>query len=158
VPSFHTLPAVIVDRDCLAAQLAWDNHARNHAERGYFETNAKVIIDNQDKGSTPVVADLKREQDHIVRVELAGYEPYETTLTHDVSGWAWGNILAGGLIGLAVDAISGGLYILGPEQVQATLAKHEATSAKLNTDGLYCAAAMDPESAWHQIGAQHRMS
>jgi hypothetical protein len=108
-------------------------------------TSAKVIIDNQDKGSTPLIADLKREQDHIVRVELAGYEPYETTLTHDLSGWAWGNILAGGLIGLAVDAISGGLYILGPEQVQATLAKHEATSAKLNAEGLDLALAMDPE-------------
>ncbi|MDK2964381.1 MAG: hypothetical protein PWQ29_1775 [Verrucomicrobiota bacterium] len=40
---------------------------------------------------------------------MDGYLPDETTLTKKVSGWVRGNLVFGGLIGLAVDAISGGM-------------------------------------------------
>ena len=56
-----------------------------------------------------------------MKVEFPGYQPFEATVTRSVSGWVAGNILFGGLIGLSVDAISGGLYTLGPEQITATL-------------------------------------
>ena len=39
------------------------------------------------------------------------------TLTPHLSGWAFGKIVFGGFIGLAVDAISGGLYQFTPDQV-----------------------------------------
>src|SRR6266566_2573403 len=68
-------------------------------------TGAQVSVDGQIKGTTPVVANLTRKDNHIVRSELAGYKPYETTVTRKVRGWVWGNIVFGGLIGLAVDAI-----------------------------------------------------
>jgi hypothetical protein len=53
------------------------NHARNHSERGNSEYayQCEVIIDNQDKGSPPLIADLKGKQPHIIRVELARCEP-----------------------------------------------------------------------------------
>src|SRR5256885_14019069 len=80
-------------------------------------TAAHVTVDGQQTGTTPVVAHLTRKDNHIVRLELPGYKPYEATLTRGVSGWVWGNIVFGGLIGLAVDAISGGMYKLTPEQL-----------------------------------------
>jgi hypothetical protein len=42
----------------------------------------------------------------------------------------WGNIVFGGIIGLAVDAITGGLYKLAPEQVSAQLARGEIQMAE----------------------------
>src|SRR5689334_739562 len=67
-------------------------------------TGATVMIDNNDVGVTPVVSKLSRKQNHVVKIQLAGYQPFETTLTHSVSGWVWGNLAFGGLIGLVVDA------------------------------------------------------
>ena len=73
-------------------------------------TNATVMIDNVDAGKTPLVGKLSRKDNHIIKIQLGGYQPFEGTVTRKVSGWVWGNILFGGVIGLAVDAISGGLY------------------------------------------------
>jgi hypothetical protein len=84
-------------------------------------TGASVSVDNIAHGQTPVVAPLSRKDNHIVKVELAGYQPFEATVTRSVSGWVAGNLVFGGLIGLGVDALSGGLYTLGPEQITATL-------------------------------------
>jgi len=84
-------------------------------------TGAAVSIDNISHGRTPVIATLSRKANHLVRMELAGYHPFEATLTQAVSGWVWGNIVFGGVIGVGVDALSGGFYRLAPEQVTATL-------------------------------------
>src|SRR6266404_2478012 len=73
-------------------------------------TGASVSIDNTENGKTPLIAKLTRKDNHIVKIELAGYQTFEATLTRSVSGWVWGNIAFGGLIGLAVDGISGGIY------------------------------------------------
>src|SRR5690606_14191454 len=75
-------------------------------------TNARVLVDGQPMGQTPATLDLKRKDNHTVRLELDGYQPYEVAISRGVSGWVAGNIIFGGLIGLAVDAISGGMYKL----------------------------------------------
>ena len=114
-------------------------------------TGAQVTIDGAVGGTTPFVAKLRRKENHIVRMELAGYQPYETTVTHSVSGWVWGNVVFGGLIGLAVDAISGGLYQLTPEQLSATLLAKSASLAR-TPDGLYVAVVLTPEPGWQKVG------
>ena len=84
-------------------------------------TGATVKINNQVKGKTPIILDLKRKNNHIVTIELPGYMPYEATFTKSVSGWVWGNIVFGGLIGLVVDFAAGGIYKLTPTEVKAVL-------------------------------------
>ena len=81
---------------------------------------ASVSIDGMSYGQTPVMATLRRKDNHLVRLELAGYEPYETTLTRETSGWAVADFLCL-LIGLAIDAVSGGLYNITPEQISVGL-------------------------------------
>jgi hypothetical protein len=83
---------------------------------------AKVYVDSVYVGTTPVVVPIKRNATHVVRLEKDGYEPYDATLTHKVSGWVWGNIAFGGLIGLGVDAAAGSLYNIYPEQIYGALA------------------------------------
>lgn len=92
-------------------------------------TGAHVMVDNQPRGVTPLFVELKRKDTHIVRVEMEGYKPYEAVITRRVSGWVWGNIFFGGLIGLAVDAIAGSINKLEPEQVRADLNEDEPGSA-----------------------------
>jgi uncharacterized protein YceK len=113
-------------------------------------TGASVMIDNTINGVTPVVAKLRRKENHVVRIQMAGYQPFETTLTHSVSGWVWGNVAFGGLIGLAVDAASGGIYKLTPEQVEGSLQTGHA--AVTNTsEGIYVVAVLAPQPDWVRV-------
>ena len=118
-------------------------------------TGATVTVDSVPNGKTPVVARLSRKDNHIVKLELAGYKPYETTLTRRVSGWVWGNVAFGGLIGLAIDAITGGLYKLTPDQITGELRK-EGQASLLRNDQLYVAVVMTPDPRWEKIGQLER--
>jgi PEGA domain len=113
-------------------------------------TGATVTIDNLRSGNTPVIAKLTRKENHIVRIEMAGYQPLDLTLTHSVSGWVWGNVAFGGLIGLAVDAIDGGMYKLSPEQLTASLSATHASAQQVG-DGVYLLAVLKPQSDWVKV-------
>jgi outer membrane lipoprotein SlyB len=114
-------------------------------------TNAEVSIDGLIKGRTPVIANLSRKDNHIVKLALPGFAPAELTLTRSVSGWVWGNLVFGGLIGLGVDAISGGLYKLSPEQLSGALAK-ESASIRTDKDGIYVVLVQKADPSWIKIG------
>jgi PEGA domain len=119
-------------------------------------TGAAVMIDNKDVGVTPVIRKLSRKDNHVVRIQMAGYQPFETTLTHSVSGWVWGNVAFGGLIGLAVDAASGGIYKLTPEQVEGALQSGHASATK-TADGIYVVAVLTPQPDWTRVAQlQHQ--
>ena len=114
-------------------------------------SGAKVIIDGRIIGNTPLMEKLSRKDNHFVKIELDGFIPYETTLTRKLSGWVAGNIIFGGLIGLAVDAITGGMYKLTPEQIQAEL-KKSGMSMKLDEDKLFITFTLEPNPKWEKIG------
>jgi hypothetical protein len=101
--------------------------------------------------NTPFVAKLSRKNVHVVKLEADGYAPADLTLTRKVSGWAWGNILFGGLIGLAVDAGTGGLYKLSPEQLNSTLATKSASIAPTK-DGIYVVMVTTAPREWVKLG------
>jgi len=114
-------------------------------------TGARLFLDGTETGKTPFVASLKRKDKHVIRIEMDGYQPFDMPLGRGTSGWVWGNIVFGGLPGLAVDAITGGMYKLQPEQVQATLA--QATAAiDDRTDVLVLSIVLRPDPTWERIG------
>jgi hypothetical protein len=115
-------------------------------------TGAMVTVDNQQLGKTPIFANLKRKNEHIVMIEMPGYQPASLTLTKSVSGWVWGNVVFGGLIGLAVDGISGGLYKLSPEQLNTQLASSGSTVSS-NDEGVVVVAVLVPNPLWQKVGA-----
>ena len=118
-------------------------------------TDAEVSINGTSFGRTPVIADLSRKEQHIVTIQLGGYLPYETTITKSVSGWVWGNIIFGGVIGLAVDAITGGLYKLSPEQIEAGLTEQFSGSPECD-EGLFIVAVLELDPGWERIGTLQR--
>ena len=119
-------------------------------------TGAAVTVDNVEKGRTPIVVELKRKDHHFVKIEMPGYMPYETTFTRSTSGWVLGNIVFGGLIGLAVDAMAGGLYKLTPIEINAVLAK-EGVSSLYRKDSLYVAVVLNPDPNWEKIGQLEKL-
>jgi len=86
-------------------------------------SGATVAVDNVERGVTPLSVELKRNQPHTLVFSLEGYDGASATTSKKVSGWVWGNIVFGGLIGLVVDFASGGVYNIVPENVHADLAK-----------------------------------
>lgn len=63
-----------------------------------------------------------RGQSYTLRLELAGYETTEVALTPRMSGWYWGNLVIGGLIGmLAVDPATGAMWNITPEKIEQKL-------------------------------------
>ncbi|MGH7535985.1 MAG: PEGA domain-containing protein [Gemmatimonadales bacterium] len=114
-------------------------------------TGARVMVDGSEAGKTPFVASLKRKDKHVIRIEMEGYQPFELPLARATSGWVWGNLVFGGLPGLAVDAITGGLYKLKPEQVQATL-ETATTAIREGDDVLVVAVVLHPDPDWQRVG------
>ncbi len=114
-------------------------------------TNASVKIDGVAAGNTPISVKLKRKENHVVSIELPGYQPYETTFTRGVSGWVWGNIAIGGLIGLAIDAIDGGMYKLTPEQIHAEIRAQNASVTQMG-GALVVAVVLRPDPSWQKVG------
>lgn len=118
-------------------------------------SGAQVTIDNQNKGITPLVANLSRKQNHVIHFAMDGYQPTDIAVTHSVSGWVWGNVLFGGVLGLAVDAISGGLYKLNSDQILATMPK--GAVSRVTKDGLYLVVVMHPDESWQRVGQLQRI-
>ena len=120
-------------------------------------TNAKVFVDGQETGITPVNVDLKRKDSHTVRIELDGYSPYEINLNRKVDAWIAGNIVFGGIIGLAVDAISGGMYKLSPEEIMAEMKTGTNTAHVYKKDDVIVFVTLTPSTHWTIIGSlQHQ--
>lgn len=119
-------------------------------------TGATVTVDNSAKAQTPYVANLSRKDNHVIHVAADGYAPADLTLTRSTSGWVWGNIVFGGLIGLAVDAMTGGLYNLSPEQLTTTLAKQTGSIAP-SKDGIYVVLVPKAEPGWTKVGQLRRL-
>ncbi|QQR80653.1 MAG: PEGA domain-containing protein [Deltaproteobacteria bacterium] len=96
-------------------------------------SDSQVIVDGTSQGKTPVKVDLKRKEGHFVTISHEGYQPQEIRLERKVSGWVWGNIGFGGLIGLGVDAGTGSMYKLKPGEVSVQLQKLSGTSTVSTT-------------------------
>ncbi|HMU66025.1 MAG TPA: hypothetical protein PKE57_02695 [Cellvibrionaceae bacterium] len=72
-----------------------------------------------DSGVTPKTFSLSARkgyfsgQPYIIKVEKEGFKPVEVKLKPEISGWYWGNLFFGGLIGmLIVDPATGAMWNL----------------------------------------------
>lgn len=84
-------------------------------------SGATVVINGTTYTSPTTVMVPRGKGDFKLHIEKDGYEPVDIMLTQSVDGWLWGNVLFGGLIGVAVDFISGDAYDLEPELITANL-------------------------------------
>lgn len=113
--------------------------------------NAKVLINGNNIGVTPLITHLKRsEKTHRITIELEGYKPYNTTLNRKLNGWFFGNIIFGGLIGIIVDASTGAMYRVSENELLIGLENN--VSMTKTKDGIYVAVVMEADQNWEKIG------
>jgi hypothetical protein len=93
------------------------------------QPSGAVVRVNNIVATTPGVVNLSRSTPmYILRFEKEGYESVEVKLIRTKDGWLWGNILLGGLIGLAIDYSSGSAYKLTPDKIEVALNKLDKLS------------------------------
>ncbi len=114
-------------------------------------SGACVFIDNQPVGCTPLKAVLSRKDDHLVVVNLEGYEPFEIYLTKGLNGWVFGNLLFGGLVGVGVDVVSGSVYKFDPKQLDIQMRPEDIVYRQETTKGCF-AMVNNPSEEWELIG------
>lgn len=88
-------------------------------------------------GLTPLTVSLDpkrgffKGQSYSVRFELSGYKTDEVVIRSGLSGWYWGNIVFGGLIGmLIVDPATGSMWNLRPDKLERPLSPQQASVLK----------------------------
>ena len=95
--------------------------------------NAKVYVNGIYRGETPIRLDLPtNEKVYTIKLEAKGYVPYTEVLQRKASGWVWGNIFLGGIIGLGVDMATGGLYIYDKDNISGNLNKIQVGNLQKN--------------------------
>ena len=66
-------------------------------------------------------------QSYTLKLELTGYKPAEVELHPKLSGWYFGNIIFGGLIGMViVDPLTGSMWNIAPDQIDQPLSSSQA--------------------------------
>lgn len=118
-------------------------------------TGAAIYLNGVAQWTTPAVIALNDSQPRVLRVELDGYQPYEVLLERKISGWFWANILFNYGLGMAIDAITGEMYRLTPDQVVAQLRRSGVTAEK-HPDGVQLFVVLEPDTAWERAGAAGR--
>jgi hypothetical protein len=73
--------------------------------------NASVWINGIPSGNTPTQISVNALNAPIeISVSAEGYSTEIKIVEKYMSGWFWGNLLLGGIPGMAVDAITGGMW------------------------------------------------
>ncbi len=93
-------------------------------------TGADVYLNQTPLGKTPLTATIKRGQEGVFRVEMAGYQPYQIAVNKKVTTLFWVNILSGGVTGSTTDAATGAMYEYEPSTFMVSLQKAGLSSAQ----------------------------
>jgi hypothetical protein len=92
---------------------------------------AEVTIDDSDQSVvTPSAVMLARGKGHKLVFRKPGFQDATEHLTSTPSGWILGNVIAGGVVGMAIDASNGAARKLSSDKVFVTLTPLPPSPAK----------------------------
>ena len=118
-------------------------------------TNATVFIDETEVGKTPFETKLERKREYELEIRIGGYERYKSKLTKQFNAWYIGNIVFGGIIGLVVDPITGAIYKLTPNEINAQL--QQGTVFKSSKKEVYIAVSLKVDKNWQKVGQLEKL-
>ena len=125
-------------------------------------TGAQVFLNGKSVGQTPVTAVVSRWGFHRVRIELAGYEPYEVKLEKTYNGDATGNIFIGGGL-IVIDALTGAIFnqdVSSGERAKLMEYKYERGDPRgaelIGASPLFISVALKPVPSARKIGQMVR--
>jgi uncharacterized protein YceK len=73
-------------------------------------------------GAVPATVKLPKKNSYTVEITQAGYKTQTVFISQGVTGWFWGNLCLGGVVGMLIDWGTGGMWDLHPSQIDAKLA------------------------------------
>jgi len=85
-------------------------------------------------GVTPASVNLKRKDRYLLTVNMDGYKESTMMIDQTLNMMVLGNLLCGGIPGGVVDALTGAMWTLEPEQIIITL---ELAALEGGTEELY---------------------
>ena len=124
--------------------------SRQYVEISSEPSSAKVYINEIEIGKTPVQKNLKRNQKYQLILKLDGYKTYESKLEKKFNVWYIGNAFIGGSIGLVVDAITGAMFKLKPEEIDGNL--KGGTTFKTQNGNIYIKIGLEIDPNWEKVG------
>jgi|SRR5690606_6759571 len=130
--------------------------AKQNVKISSSPSQATVIVDSLEIGKTPLKTKLKRKQNHIVRLELEGYQPYEIELKRKFNAWIIGNAMIGGAVGVIVDLATGSFYYLSPKELNVEL-ENGTVFSKDNDSDIYIGVTLNPDPNWQKGGELTRL-
>jgi hypothetical protein len=91
------------------------------------QPKAMVSIKNQNgivvyDGEAPALVKLSKNSEYTVAISLDGYKTQTIGITRSVTGWFWGNLCLGGVVGMVIDYATGGMWDLNPSHIDVKLA------------------------------------
>lgn len=96
-------------------------------------SSAEVDVESGATHTTPTTLDLDRGNSYVLEISQEGYETREVEIEKSMRGGILAlDILFTGLLGVIVDASTGGWYSLSPERVDVSLT--QATDADAGPD------------------------
>jgi hypothetical protein len=103
------------------------------AKVSIYDRSNKLVATN----TTPFTATLPTKyayfqgQHYRLVFDMPGYASSELNLQSSLSGWYFGNLAFGGLIGMViVDPLTGAMYNLSPNKVEQTLTPTQANASE----------------------------
>ena len=99
------------------------NGTKQRIEVSSTPTAAKVTVDGQERGVTPMTLYMPRKDGHRVKIEAPGYMPANVTLSQSTAGAFWCNCFTSVLapITFSIDYIDGAMYTLSPAKISEEL-------------------------------------
>lgn len=153
--------ALVVMGLCFTGCSTLINGTRQEVNIDSQPKGATVFINNQSFGQTPTAAELQRDGNYTILLEMPGFEPYEIELGKKWSTMFFVNIP---VLGWAIDAVSGAMYQLTPGQVMAVFQSEPETPATPESEEgsamlwnkdegmIYITVVMEPDPEWQRIG------
>lgn len=94
---------------------------------------AQIVINGVPMGVTPATITIKKSDYDNANVQFKkeGYHDQQASLHTKVTGWFWGNVISGGLLGSATDAISGAMWEYSPDKYFVTMPPVKASIGEM---------------------------
>lgn len=115
--------AVVVFSFLMASCSTIFNGDKSQVKVNSTPSDAKVFVNGNEMGRTPAVLNLKRGERHVIEIKMDGYQTYKLETSKTITGWFWGNLVCGGILGFVIDLATGNAYDVDPGFIQVTLEK-----------------------------------
>jgi hypothetical protein len=115
-----------------------------HVDLSPSPPDARLYVDGQATAAGRV--QLERARSHSIRVERDGFEARSENIETGMNPWVFGNLILGPLffVGIFVDAVSGAISRLSPDEMRLELAPKRSVKPKAPEPAPVAAAVKEP--------------